>query len=72
MPLQIEELPHILPFDEVKIKEDMVYDSNTGKLIGMCHANWKQIGTHIIQFFYISVFHNFLWAVSYLKASGSK
>ena len=39
MSFQIEELPHILAFDEVKVKEGIVYDSNTGKLIRVCHAN---------------------------------
>ena len=61
----------LLAFDEVKIKEGIVYDSNTGKLIGMCDANWKQIGTHILQFFYISAFHNFSWPVAYFITSGS-
>ena len=42
----------LLALNEVK-KEGIVYDNNTGKLIGMCHANWKQRGTHILQFSYI-------------------
>ena len=52
----------LLAFNEVK-KEGIVYDNNTGKLIGMCHANWKQEAHTSSSFPIYTIFHNFSWLV---------
>ncbi len=67
-------------FDEVKIKEGLVFDSSSWELIGFTDAleeKDQQMGpidnlaTHVLQFFYRSIFFKFDYPCAYFLTKGA-
>ena len=59
----------MLIFDEMKIKEGLVWSAETNKLLGFTDietAEGDEIATNIIQFFFKSLFSDFAYPCAYL------
>jgi len=54
----------ILFFDEVKVKEGLVYNAHTGDLIGVCEEG-ADVGTHVLQFFWSCTYTNFSYPLAF-------
>ena len=65
-------------FDELKIKEGLVWNQSTWELIGYVDIDESEnikeskdrLATHILQFFYKSLFHNFEYPVAFFLTKG--
>lgn len=62
-------------FDEVKIKEGLVFDPSTWELVGFVDLGsdssiQKNLATHVLQFYFKSIFTNFQFPCAYFLTRG--